>query len=63
MSQVAQWWKICRSAEATDSIHVSGKFPEKERQCTPVCSVLENPTDRVAWLATVPGVAKEADIT
>ena len=27
------------------------------------CSCLENPMDRAAWWATVPGVAKELDTT
>ena len=55
--------KSACSAEAAGSIPGSGKFPGEGNGNPLQYSCLENPTDRVAWLATVPGVTTEVDIT
>ena len=51
------------SAEATGSIHVSGKFPGEGNGNSLQYSCLENPMDRGGWRATVHGIEKESDMT
>ena len=47
----------------TGSIPGSGKFPGEGNDNPLQYSCLENPRDRGVWWATVPGVAKESDMT
>ena len=46
-----------------DLIPELGRFPEEVDGNLLQCSCLENPMDRGAWRATVPGVAKQLDST
>ena len=53
----------CAKAGDLGSIPGSGRSPGEGNGTPLQCSCLENPMDRGAWRATVPGVAKESDTT
>ena len=68
-SRLPRWLNVkTPPAKAGDGAH-RGLIPRLRRSpgevygYPPLYSCLENPMDRAAWWATVPGVAKELDTT
>ena len=51
------------NAEDAGSIRGLGRSPRGGNGNSLQYSCLENPMDRAAWQATVPGAAKESDMT